>query len=73
MCITKIRKNENTAELKKIENAESIQTQVYRYGYPYFHRKFATYGAVNGPYFLVILSTEIRHRIRAVPFDLGQY
>jgi hypothetical protein len=25
--------------------------QVNRYGYPYFHRKFASYGAVNGPYF----------------------
>jgi hypothetical protein len=38
-------------------------SQVNRYGYLYFRRKFASYGAVNGPCFLVILGTVIRHRI----------
>jgi hypothetical protein len=38
--------------------------QVNQYGYPYFHRRFASYGAVNGPYFLVIMGTVIRHRIQ---------
>jgi hypothetical protein len=36
----------------------SVGAQINRYGYPYFHRKFASYGAVNGC-------------IRTVSSDLG--
>jgi hypothetical protein len=47
-----------------------MATQINRYGYPYFHREFASYDAVNGPYFLVILDTVIRHRIRGRIFTV---
>jgi hypothetical protein len=54
--------------LKYIDNLKNqcFDTQVNGYGYPYFHRKFASYGAVNGPCFLVILGALIRHRIFTV-------
>jgi hypothetical protein len=39
-------------------------TQIDEYGYPYLHRKFASYGAVNGSYFFVISGIEMRCRIR---------
>jgi hypothetical protein len=45
-------------------NYKKYITQVNQYGYPYFHRKFASYGTVNGSYLLVNLGTVIRHHIR---------
>jgi hypothetical protein len=47
-----------------------MNTQIDEYGYPYFHRKFASYGAVNGSYFFIISGTEIRCRLRCRIFNV---
>jgi hypothetical protein len=51
-------------------NSMGMLTKIDEYSYPYFHRKFASYGTVNGSYFFVVSGTEIRCRVRYRIFNV---